>query len=460
MSARWSFSVTTTCNHDRVAVTAPSIASRSSNERIPVLPKGSRFRTRSTRSRPHCSSATLAIARCAIVGGSNVPGYAPRTSPWWRTVPAVTNPTGPLSGVKVVDLTRVLAGPYCTMVLCDLGAEIVKVERPRIGDDSRHIGPFVNGISAYFASLNRGKTSVALDLDEAADREEFEALLVDADVLVENFRPGTMEKLGYGWETLHPRVPPLIYAGVSGFGHAGPTAARPAYDMVVQAMGGVMSITGHPDGPPTRVGTSIGDVTAGLFTAVGVCSALYDRERYGEAAKIDVAMLDCQVAILENAIARYAATGVVPGPLGARHPSITPFGAFAASDGHLVIAAGNDALFRKLCGVLGSPTVADDPRFATNELRTQHHAEVQAALEDALQHASVDTWLERLEAADLPCGPINDVAAVLAHPQVRARNMVVRIDDDRLGGLEVAGNPIKSSRHPDQPTRGPVPDLQ
>jgi CoA:oxalate CoA-transferase len=229
--------------------------------------------------------------------------------------------------------------------------------------------------------------------------------------------------------------------------------------MVVQAMGGVMSITGHPGGPPTRVGTSIGDITAGLFTAVGVCSALYERAHTGEAAKIDVAMLDCQVAILENAIARYAATGEVPGPIGSRHPSITPFAAYAASDGHIILAAGNDALFRRLCTVLGCPSVADDPRFATNALRTDHHAELQAELERALAHATVATWLERLEQADLPCGPINDVAAVLAHPQVLARGMVVAVDDERLDGLHVAGNPIKNSRHPDRPTRGRVPDL-
>jgi CoA:oxalate CoA-transferase len=366
---------------------------------------------------------------------------------------------GPLTGIKVVDLTRVLAGPYCTMVLSDLGADVLKVEHPRVGDDSRHIGPFINGISAYFASLNRGKRSVALDLKEASDRAHFEALLVDADVLVENFRPGTMEKLGYGWDDLHPRFPRLVYAAVSGFGHSGPLAARPAYDMVVQAMGGVMSITGQPGGPPTRVGTSIGDVTAGLFTAIGISSALFERERTGEAAKIDVAMLDCQVAILENAIARYAATGEVPGPLGARHPSITPFAAFEARDGWFVIAAGNDMLFRRLCDVIGCPEVADDPRFATNALRTEHHGELQEELERSLRNNTVDEWLTRLEAADLPCGPINDVAAVLAHPQVRARNMVVTVDDERLEGLAMAGNPIKNSLHADVTTRGRVPDL-
>ena len=344
-------------------------------------------------------------------------------------------------------------------MLSDLGAEVIKIERPEGGDDSRQIGPFINGISAYFASLNRGKQSRALDLKDPADRERFEALLIDADVLVENFRPGTMEKLGYGWDELHARFPRLIYAAVSGFGHTGPLATRPAYDMVVQAMGGVMSITGHPGGPPTRVGTSIGDLTAGLFTTIGICSALYDRATTGEASKIDVAMLDCQVAILENAIARYAATGDVPGPLGARHPSITPFSAFAAADGHFVIAAGNDLLFRRLCTVIGCPGVTDDPRFATNALRTEHHAELQAEIEYALRSETVATWLERLEAADLPCGPINDVAAVLAHPQVRARNMVVRVDDDRLDGLGDGGQPDQEQPLPRPHQPGRIPDL-
>ena len=229
--------------------------------------------------------------------------------------------TGPLSGIVVIDLTRVLAGPYCTMMLSDLGARVIKVERPEVGDDARQIGPFVGGKSAYFMSLNRGKESIALDLRDDGDRDVFERLLEGADVLVENFRPGAMEKLGYGWDVLHDRHPRLIYAAASGFGHSGPYSKRPAYDMVVQGMGGIMSLTGQPGGPPTRVGTSVGDITAGLFTAVGVTTALYHRAVTGEGQKIDVAMLDSQVAILENAIARYQATGDVPGPLGARHPS-------------------------------------------------------------------------------------------------------------------------------------------
>src|SRR3954449_8369354 len=272
-------------------------------------------------------------------------------------------PDGPLTGVTVVDLTRVLAGPYCTMVLGDLGAIVVKVEHPDGGDDARAIGPFVDGRSAYLASGNRGKQSVALDLTDDADRGSFERLLDGADVLTENFRPGAMDRLGYGWDTVHARWPRLVYASTSGFGQTGPYATRPAYDMVVQAMGGVMSITGDDGGHPTRVGTSVGDITAGLFTAIGVVSALYERDRTGAGSRLDVAMLDCQVAILENALARFGATGVAPGPIGSRHPSITPFGAFAAADGHVIVAAGNDALFRKLCTVVGRAELADDPRF-------------------------------------------------------------------------------------------------
>jgi CoA:oxalate CoA-transferase len=368
--------------------------------------------------------------------------------------------TGPLDGVTVVDLTRVLAGPYCTMVLSDLGADVIKVERPGTGDDARHIGPFINGISAYFASLNRGKRSVTLDLHDEAGRAAFDDLLRDADVVVENFRGGTFDRLGYDWPTLQQRYPRLIYAAVSGFGHTGPYATRPAYDMVVQAMGGIMSITGHEGGEPTRVGTSVGDIFGGLFTAIGVVSALFHRALTGETTKVDVSMLDCQVAVLENAIARFMATGTSPAPLGAHHPSIAPFGAFRAADGWLVIAAGNDRLFRRLCETLDAAHLPDDDRFRTNPTRTEHRRELQRSLEKALGARPVAQWLAELEDADIPCGPINDVAAVLADPQVQARNMVVPVDDARLDGFSVAGNPIKLSAFPDPPTRGPVPDLR
>ena len=363
-----------------------------------------------------------------------------------------------LSGITVIDLTRVLAGPYCTMVLADLGARVIKVEAPA-GDDSRHIGPFVGGKSAYFMSLNRGKESIALDLKAADDRDIFERLLETADVLAENFRPGTMERLGYSWEILHARYPRLIYAATSGFGATGPYSPRPAYDIVVQAMGGIMSLTGHPGGPPTRVGTSIGDITAGLFTAIGISSALYGRERSGEGVMLDVAMLDCQVAILENAIARYASTGEVPGPIGSRHPSITPFEAFATRDGHIVIAVGNDPLFGRFCETIARPELAADPRFASNALRSEHNAELKIEIEAALASRTTAEWLQAFEAEGIPCGPIQNVAQVLSDPQVLARNMIVTADDPVAGPLRMAGNPIKNSRYPDPTTRPPAPAL-
>jgi len=366
--------------------------------------------------------------------------------------------SGPLSGVIVLDLTRVLAGPFCTLVLSDLGARVIKIESPA-GDDSRHIGPFIKGKSAYFMSLNRGKESVVLDLNDPGDRESFEKLLGQGDVLVENFRPGTMEKFGYGFEALHARFPRLIYAAASGFGHTGPQANRPAYDMVVQAMGGIMSLTGQPGGPPTRVGTSIGDITAGLFTAVGIASALFNRTHSGKGMKIDVAMLDCQIAILENAIARYFATGEVPGPLGARHPSITPFAAFRTKDGYIVIAAGNDRLFARLCETIGRADLAANPLFASNELRTQHAGALQDEIEQALAARAGDAWLRIFESSGVPCGPINDIAHALADPQIAARNMVVTVDDAIAGTLHMAGNPIKMSGFADPVVRTTAPDL-
>jgi len=378
---------------------------------------------------------------------------------------------GPLSGILVVDLTRVLAGPFCTLVLADLGARVIKVESPRGGDDARRIGPFLHGDahgdvhrdepdgrSAYFLSLNRGKQSIALDLKDDADRAIFEALLTRADVLSENFRPGAMDRLGYGWEALHARYPRLVVASTSGFGQTGPYATRPAYDIVVQAMGGIMTLTGHPGGPPTRVGSSMGDITAGLFTAIGIQAALLAREQSGEGMQVDVAMLDAQIATLENAVARYQATGEVPGPLGSRHPSITPFEAFATRDGYLVIAAGNDELFARLCDVLGCSELPADPRFEDNPSRTQHADGLRPLLEAALSGATTAEWLERLERAGVPCGPVNDLEAVLRDPQVASRNMLVRVEGQD-GDVTVVGNPIKLSAFADPDTRESAPDL-
>jgi CoA:oxalate CoA-transferase len=366
---------------------------------------------------------------------------------------------GPLSGITVLDLTRVLAGPFCTMVLADLGARVIKIEPPVIGDDSRAYGPFMNGQSAYYASLNRGKESIALNLKEPGDKTIFEKLLDGADVLVENYRPGTMEKLGYGWDTLHTHYPRLIYAAASGFGHTGPYARRAAYDMVVQGMGGIMSVTGHPDAPPTRVGTSVGDITAGLFTAIGINGALFHRALTGEAIKVDVGMLDCQVAILENAIARYAATGEIAGPLGARHPTITPFAAYHARDGWLIICAGNDPLFEKMADAIGAPELKKDPRYASNTARTEHWEALSEAMNAALAKFTIDEALAALDKAGVPCGPINTIEKVLNDPHVRSRNMVVTSGDEDTGTLLMAGNPIKLSGFPDPATRRAAPKL-
>jgi CoA:oxalate CoA-transferase len=365
---------------------------------------------------------------------------------------------GPLSGVIIVDLTRVLAGPFCTMLLSDLGARIIKVEPPG-GDDSRRFGPFADGQSAYFASLNRGKESIELDLKSEDGKDILRRLLAKADVVVENFRPGTMEKLGFGWDDLHARFPKLIYAAASGFGHSGPYSTRAAYDLVAQAMGGIMSLTGQPDGEPVRVGTSIGDIAAALFTATGISSALYSRTRTGEGVKIDVAMLDSQVAILENGLARYFATGDVPGPLGTRHPSITPFEAFATADGHIVVAAGNDSLFSRLCEVLNCTALIGDPRFTTNDARTQNADALKQELESALRTRPGADWLEILGTAGIPSGPINRIDAVTQDPQVLARNMIVSADGAAGKAMKMAGNPIKMSAFDDPPDRRSVPAL-
>ena len=366
---------------------------------------------------------------------------------------------GPLSGITVIDLSRILAGPYCTLLMAEMGARVIKVEAPGKGDDAREYGPFRNGKSTYFSSINRGKESISLDLKAAADKRVFERLLEKADVLVENFRPGTMEKLGYGWEALHPRYPRLIYAAASGFGHTGPYSRHPAYDMVVQGLGGIMSITGYPGEPPARVGMSIGDIGAGLYTAVAVNAALVHRERSGEATKVDIGMLDCQVALMENAVMRYTVTGEVPGPLGARHPTITPFEAFATADGNIIVAAGNDGLFGKLCATLARPDIAAHPDYASNDLRNRHQPALKREIERTLKEKPAAHWLALFEQAGIPSGPINNIAQTLAHPQVAARNMLVSVEDPVAGTLKLSGNPLKFTAFPDPPTRPPAPAL-
>ncbi len=365
---------------------------------------------------------------------------------------------GPLSGLLVLDLTRVLAGPYCTMILSDLGARVIKVEAPGVGDDSRGFGPFIQDQSAYFMSLNRNKESIALNLKNNEDKKIFDKILNKADILVENFKPGTLSKWGYGWEKLKAKYPKLIYASTSGFGQTGPLKDLPAYDMVVQGMGGLMSVTGQPDSEPTRVGTSIGDITAGLFTTIGINAALYDRQKTGKGMYLDIAMLDCQVAILENAIARYLSKGEIPKPMGSRHPSISPFEAFRTKDSYVIIAAGNDKLFEGMCKALNL-NLHNDENFKSNASRNKNIEELKKILENKLQNKTTSEWCNIFEEKKIPCGPINNIKEVVESSQTKARNMIVKAIHNKIGEFKMAGNPIKMSSYEDELTRGDIPNL-
>ena len=366
---------------------------------------------------------------------------------------------GPLKNLLVVDLTRVLVGPFCTMILSDLGARVIKIEAPETGDDSRKFGPFVKDYSTYFMSLNRGKESIALNLKNEEDKKIFEKILSKADVLVENFKPGTLEKWGYGWKEVIKKYPKLIYASASGFGQTGPLKELPAYDMVVQGMGGLMSVTGHPNSEPTRVGTSIGDITAGLFTAIGINAALYDRQKTGKGTFIDVSMLDCQIAILENSISRYLSKKEIPEPMGSRHPSIAPFEAFKTKDSYIIIAAGNDKLFAKLCEVLKIPDIANDKKFESNSLRCENMDLLKNIFEEKLKFKNTDEWIAEMQKLKIPCGPIFNIKQAVENPQIKERNMIVKSYHKIIGEFNSAGNPIKMSNYKDNDTRGDIPDL-
>ena len=354
---------------------------------------------------------------------------------------------GALSDIKVLDLTRVLAGPYATMVLADLGAEIIKIEQPGKGDDSRAYGPYKNGESAYFMSLNRNKESVTLNLKTPEGKEILKELVKKVDVLVENFRPGTMEKLGLGYDVLKELNPRLIYASSTGYGQTGPYSQRPAYDAVVQAMGGIMSITGQADGKPTRVGSSVGDIFAGLFCAIGILSAVHERESSGLGQMVDVAMLDCQVAILENAIARYEFTGEIPHPIGNRHPSIVPFEPFDTLTAPIMVAAGNDRLWVTLCELL-ELDLANDPRFITNPKRNENYQVLRPILAEKFMTKTAEEWQKMFDEVGIPSGPINTVDKVVANEQVIAREMILEVEHPVAGTTRIPGIPTKLSRTP------------
>jgi crotonobetainyl-CoA:carnitine CoA-transferase CaiB-like acyl-CoA transferase len=354
--------------------------------------------------------------------------------------------TAPLDGVTILDLTRVLSGPYCTMLLGDMGARVIKVEQPGKGDDTRGWGPpFVNGESAYFLSINRNKESVTLDFKKPDGRAILDRLIAKSDVLIENFRPGTLGKLGLDYAGLAPRHPQLIYCSISGFGHTGPRRNEAGYDAVIQAEGGLMSVTGAADGPPYRLGVAIGDIVTGMFAAQGVLLALLGRQRTGRGQLVDIGMLDSVAALLTYQASIFFATGSAPQRIGNRHPTIVPYETFAASDGDFVLAVGNDDQWRRFCSLAGLDL---DERFATNRLRVTRYAELRPILTQCLQRRTRRDWIERLTAAGVPCGSVRDLGEVFTDPQLDAREMIARAEHATLGAIRLLGVPVKLSETP------------
>jgi CoA:oxalate CoA-transferase len=370
------------------------------------------------------------------------------------------NRRGPLTGLRVLDLTWVLSGPFATLTLADLGADVVKCERPPYGDVSRTTGPVIDGESGYFFSVNRGKRSISIDLKEEEGRELFKQLVAEFDVLVENFRPGTMDALGVGYEVLAQVNPRLVYCAISGYGQTGPMRDQPALDVVVQGAGGVMSVTGYPDGPPARPGLSLADVSAGLYGAIGVLAALREREQSGLGQFVDISMLDCQIAIQENAFMRYHLTGEPPQRLGTRHPTAVPFQAFQTADGYLVIALAWSVpnQWHLLCAELGIVEIADDERFATAAARSRNHSELEPLLAAAFLERRTEEWLAPLQEFGIPCGPLNTIPEAAALPQIAERDMLVPIEHRTFGRVPLPNTPVKLSRTPGG-VAGTSPDM-
>ena len=359
----------------------------------------------------------------------------------------------PLEGITVLDLTRVLSGPYCTMLLADMGARVIKVEQPGKGDDTRAWGPpFLEGESAYFLSINRNKESVTLDFKHPDGRALLEQLIGKADVLVENFRPGTLTKLGLDYATLSKTFPRLIYCSISGFGHTGPRSRQPGYDAIMQAEGGLMSITGTPDGPPVRLGVAIVDIISGMFAAYGVAMALLARERSGKGQEVDLAMLDATVALLTYQAGSFFATGQAPARLGNRHPNIVPYETFAASDGEFVIGVGNDDQWRRFCAVAGLPL---EERFATNRQRVTAYDTLRPLVADRLRTEPRQHWIDHLTAAGVPCGSVRNLQELFDDPQLQAREMIARVEHATIGSLNLLGVPVKLSDTPGAVTTAP-----
>lgn len=368
--------------------------------------------------------------------------------------------SGPLEGLRVLDLTWVLSGPYCTMTLCDLGADVIKCERPPWGDVARTTGPLVDGESGYFFSINRGKRSISLDLKSEEGKALFKRLVRQVDVLVENYTPGSMDALGLGYEALKEENPRLIYCAISGFGQTGPMRDQPALDIVVQGAGGVMSVTGEPGGRPVRPGLSLGDIAAGLYAAIGILAAVREREVSGLGQFVDISMLDCQLAIQENAFMRYHVTGEPPQPLGTRHPSAVPFQAFETADGYIVVALawGVPNQWHLLCAELGVIEIAEDPRFETAAARSANHAALEPLLQGGFLTKTTAEWLDRLQAYEIPCGPLNTIPQAAALPQVEARGMLIPVEHHTIGRIPLVNTPVKLSRTPGG-IRGSSPDM-
>jgi crotonobetainyl-CoA:carnitine CoA-transferase CaiB-like acyl-CoA transferase len=363
----------------------------------------------------------------------------------------MTEPTGPLKGLRVFDLTRVLAGPTCAQMLGDLGADVVKIERPGAGDDTRGFAPPVmpgTTESAYFVGVNRNKQSVTLDIGQPEGQEIALKLIADCDILVENFKVGALAKYGLGYEQLHARFPRLIYCSITGFGQTGPYAPRPGYDSLIQAMGGVMSLTGEPDGLPQKVGVPVADLFAGLYGCIGILAALRHRDLTGQGQQIDIGMLDTHVAWLANQGMNYLATGENPARLGNQHPNIVPYQVFPTADGHIVLSVGNDPTFKRFCEALNLTHLLEDARFATNAARVSNRQLVTDTLGPVMMQHPTAWWIDRLEALKIGCGPINKLSQVFEDPHVVARGMVLEMAHGSGQTVKVIANPVKLSESP------------
>ena len=357
--------------------------------------------------------------------------------------------TKALTGVRVLDVSRVLTGPYCSMVLADLGADVVKVEVPGRGDDARLFGPFANGESGYFMTLNRNKRGITLDLRKPEGQAVLRDLAKTADVLLENFATGTMEEWGLGYSDLALINPRLVYASITGFGQFGPNSHRVAFDAIAQALGGLMSINGYPDGPPTRVGVSLGDINAGNFMATGILAALFQRERSGQGQRVDISMQDCIVAILENAVVRHTIDKEIPQRLGSGHASVAPYNVFAAVDGYVFIACANEATWQRLCVTMEQPELITDERFDINRKRAQNIIELSAIINAWSGRLTIEQLLDILEKNSVPAAPVLTIDKVVNDPHIRARNMMVETDHPVAGKVVIPGNPIKMSASAD-----------